>query len=106
MKGLFLNNQTIFISFHFGISSLSYYVIQSLKFKGQHFYKLYMFCCLSNLDEVHTFTIQAQSDEVKCGKEVECDNQGQIAAMSESEDRLQIDESYALQDVEVSFLLA
>ena len=85
---------------------MSYYVIQSLKFKGQHFYKLYMFCCLSNLDEVHTFTIQAQSDEVKCGMELDCDHQGQTAALSESEGGLQIDESYALQDEEVSFLLA
>ena len=65
-----------------------------------------MFCCLSNLDEVHTFTIQAQNDEIKCGKEVDCDNQGLTAALSESEDGLQIDESYALQDEEVSFLLA
>ena len=55
---------------------------------------------------MHTFTIQAQSDEVKCGMELDCDNQSQIAAMSESEDGLQIDESYALHDEEVSFLLA
>ena len=65
-----------------------------------------MFCCLSNLDEVHTFTIQAQNDEVKCGMELDCDNQGQIAALSESEGGLQIDESYALHDEEVSSLLA